>query len=323
MPTGNGAYVLHRTLSQNISGYTLQGYNPKLTFLPFLLRMQTPEFTPDIVHTTPDYGIFFQRKCPIVLTFHNYVLDEFMQQYTSSLQRIHYKTSLKWFVKRAVELPNVTLTAVSHFIAEVVASELNISQHIHVIHNGIDVDKFIPAGSFESSGRIKVLFGGNISFRKGVQWLDEIAEKVKNIADIYIATGLRGQSFGFKSPNIKFIGRVAIDDMPLLYNKMDILLFPTVREGFGLVAAEAMACGLPIVCSDCSSLPELVDNNYGGFRVAVGNTELFSDAIRELACNRELRHQFGFYNRQRIVESFPLEKMLNEYQQLFLKITSR
>ena len=299
MPTGNGAYVLHRALSQNIPDYTLQGYDPKLTFFPLLLRTQIPKVIPDIVHTIPDYGIFFQRKSPMVLTFHNYVLDSFMQQYSSPLQRIHYKTDLKWFIKRAVKLPNVTLTAVSHFIAEIVAAELGINQTVHVIHNGIDVDKFTPANSPECSSRTRILFGGNISLRKGVQWLDAIAEKVKNIADIYIATGLRGQSFGFESPNIKFIGRVAIDDMPLLYNKMDILLFPTVREGFGLVAAEAMACGLPVVCSDCSSLPELVDDSYGGFCVAIGDTKLFSDAICELACNQKLRRQFGAYNRRR------------------------
>ncbi len=322
MPTGNGAYVLHRTLSQNITRYTLQGYNPKLTFLPLLLKLMAPEVLPDIVHTTPDYGIFFRKQCPFVLTFHNYVLDSFMHQYSTPLQKIHYKTDLKWFISRALELPNVTLTAVSNFIADTVKSELDIDQAVHVIRNGIDTEKFSPAFISGSGDRIRVLFSGNASPRKGVQWLDAIADRIKDIADIYIATGLRGRIFRFNSSNIKLVGQVASDDMPALYNKMDILVFPTVREGFGLVAAEAMACGLPVVCTDGSSLPELVDHEQGGFRIPLGNTGLFADAINELSSNRELRVQFGEYNRRKIIENFSLERMVNGYEQLFSKIES-
>ena len=320
MPTGNGAYILHRTLAQDIPQYTLQGYNPKLTLFPPLLKLIKPDFRPDIVHTTPDYGIFFRKQAPLVLTFHNYVLDNYMHQYSSPLQRLHYRTDLKWFTEQAVKLPNVTLTAVSNFLADFVTSELDITQTVHVIRNGVDTNKFTPINSTDGESRIKVLFAGNMSRRKGIQWLDAIAANVKDVADIYIATGLRRRSIRFENTNIKLIGRVANDDMPRLYNEMDILLFPTVREGFGLVAAEAMACGLPVVCTDCSALPELVDEGQGGFRIPLGSVGMFSDAINELASDREQRERFGVYNRRKIIEHFAFAKMVAGYDQLFRRI---
>ena len=53
--------------------------------------------------------------------------------------------------------------------------------------------------------------------------------------------------------------------MPERYGSMDILLMPSVREGFGLSIAEAMACGLPVVATNCSAIPELIDDGKGGF----------------------------------------------------------
>ena len=79
------------------------------------------------------------------------------------------------------------------------------------------------------------------------------------------------------------IGRVPHGEMPERYQQMDILLMPTVREGFGMAVAEAMACGLPVVASDCSSIPELVDDKKGGFLCPVGDTGAFADRINMLA----------------------------------------
>jgi len=50
-------------------------------------------------------------------------------------------------------------------------------------------------------------------------------------------------------------------EMALLYNSASLLLFPSLYEGFGLPPLEAMACGLPVVCSDRTSLPEVCGNS--------------------------------------------------------------
>ena len=55
---------------------------------------------------------------------------------------------------------------------------------------------------------------------------------------------------------------------------------PTVREGLSLAVLEAMACGLPVVASACSSLPEQIDNGMGGFLCPVGDVVAFAEKIK-------------------------------------------
>jgi glycosyltransferase involved in cell wall biosynthesis len=57
---------------------------------------------------------------------------------------------------------------------------------------------------------------------------------------------------------VLFLGEVADDDLPLLYNGAAFFVFPSLYEGFGLPVLEAMACGTPVICTNTSSLPEIV-----------------------------------------------------------------
>jgi len=110
--------------------------------------------------------------------------------------------------------------------------------------------------------------------------------------------------------------------MPELYRNSDILLFPSVREGFGLVPAEAMSCGLPVVATNCSSLPELIDEGKGGFLCPLGDVNSFAGKINLLADNPELRHEMGNYNRAKVERMFTLDRMVDEYGKLFDEVLS-
>lgn len=88
----------------------------------------------------------------------------------------------------------------------------------------------------------------------------------KNIV-IYYTSGLREKSELVAHPRLKPLGRVPYDDMPKLYQNMDILLLPTVREGHSIAVLEAMACGLPVIASNVASLPEQIIHKQGGFCV--------------------------------------------------------
>lgn len=60
---------------------------------------------------------------------------------------------------------------------------------------------------------------------------------------------------------VRFLGYVGDEDLPALYSAADCFLYPSVYEGFGLPPLEAMACGVPVITSDASSLPEVVGEN--------------------------------------------------------------
>lgn len=323
MSTGNGAYVVHKSLEAGINDYRVISYSPYLTLIPFLLYVKGRCSKTDLIHTAPDYGLFHSRRGkPLVLTFHNYVLDRFMRDYSSLLQNIHYRTDLRWFIKKSVERAKV-ITAVSYFTADLVGRELGISSPIKVIYNGVDQKRFCPnRQSRESDNKVNVLFCGNLSVRKGVQWLLPILNNLAPNIHVYYTAGLRNKSNLPKRDRIHCLGRIKHEEMHNVYNDMDILLFPTVREGFGLAAAEAMACGLPVVATDCSSLPELIDSGKGGYLCPLGDVNFFAEKINLLADNISLRREFGEYNRAKVEELFTLERMVNDYKNLFEEILS-
>jgi len=317
MATGSGAYIIHQILGNKIPNYHICGYNPYWTLcppvLPFLCRRQG---IPDIIHTTPDYAAFFKRgKIPLVITFHSFVLDKETVVHGTLLQRIHHQTDLRFFTRKALSAATV-VTTVSQFTAKLVKKELGYRSNVQVIYNGVDTNTFFPKQKKET-GLIKVLFSGNLTRRKGVDLLPLISEKLDANIEILYTSGLRTKKKLPDYPNMKNIGAVPYSYMPKVYQDADILFFPTVREGFGLAAAEAMACGLPVVATNCSSLPELISEGKGGYLCELGNADKFATRINELAASPALRREMGEFNRTRVEEKFTISRMVKEYRQLF------
>jgi len=318
---GNGAYIIHRLLEDRICGYQVAGYNPYWTLFPFILPAVASTKDADLIHTTPDYARFFYKKdIPLIVTFHNYILDHWMQSHSSPLQRLHYATDLPLWTQMAVNRA-CRITAVSHFTAQLVAQDLDLSVPIDVIYNGVDADLFFPAKQRHSGAdRIRVFFSGNLSRRKGAHWLPGIAEKLEKDTVIIFTRGPKGEGKLIPKDNLQGIGSIPFDEMPGHYRKMDILLMPTVREGFGLAIAEAMACGLPVVASNCSAIPELIDDGKGGFLCPIGDVDAFAEKINLLAGSPTLRREMGDYNRAKVEKMFTLERMAIEYQKLFKEV---
>lgn len=321
MPRGSGAHVVHSLLERHIPGYRVAGYNPYWTLLPFLLPMTASIKGADLIHTASDYAGFFNRKStPLVITFHNYVLDRWMKPYCSVAQKIHYATNLRLFTRLALQKAHI-ITAVSHFTASLVKKDLNISRPVKVIYNGVDVNQFTPAyPSRSASNDFRVLFSGNLNMRKGAYWLPSIAQYLGKNNRIYYTQGLRGRKRLISNSKLQPIGPVPFEDMAGCYRQMDILVFPSVREGFGMAIAEAMSCGLPVVASNCSAIPELIDDGKGGFLCPVGDVKAFAEKINFLADSPTLRREMGEYNRAKVEKLFTLDRMVKEYQDLFKEV---
>ncbi len=325
MATGNGAFVIHKLLEQELSSYRVVSYNPYRTLFPPSLFTTGHSHAANIIHTAPDYAWFFSRRnVPLIITFHNYVLDLFMADFSNLAQTIHYRTDLRLFTRLSIRDARM-ITAVSRFTADLVRKDINCSKEIRVIYNGVDQNLFFPITwtSRAIKKNIVVLFSGNLTQRKGAQWLIPIAERLKRNITIRYTSGLQPKGLSSNHPRLQCVGSIPYQQMPDLYQDADILLFPTVREGFGLAAAEAMSCGLPVVATDCSSLPELIDDRKGGFLCPLGDVDAFAEKINFLAEDPKLRREMGDYNRAKVEKMFTLDRMVREYQQLFEEVLSR
>ena len=88
---------------------------------------------------------------------------------------------------------------------------------------------------------------------------------------------------------VLFLGAVAEEDLPGLYSGAEVFLFPSLHEGFGLPVLEAMACGTPVICSDASSLPEVVGD--AGMLIDPGDSAGWTAAVERLSDDPALREQ--------------------------------
>ena len=85
---------------------------------------------------------------------------------------------------------------------------------------------------------------------------------------------------------VRFIGFVPDEDMPALYSAASLFAFPTLYEGFGIPVLEAQSCGVPVLASECSALPEV--GGDGALYVDPYDVEKISEGIRAVLTDREL-----------------------------------
>jgi glycosyltransferase involved in cell wall biosynthesis len=107
-------------------------------------------------------------------------------------------------------------------------------------------------------------------------------------------------------------GRRTRDEVIELLANADLLVAPSVptsggkREGIPVVLMEAMSCGLPVVASRLSGIPELVEDGVSGILVAPGDPSAVASAIRRLADDPALRARMGAAARARVIRDFDL-----------------
>ena len=91
------------------------------------------------------------------------------------------------------------------------------------------------------------------------------------------------------SGRVNVTGEVPLEDLPLVYAAAELFVFPSLAEGFGLPPLEAMACGTPVVCSNATSLPEVVGN--AGILVDPYDVDALAQAMLDVVSSESLRGQ--------------------------------
>jgi glycosyltransferase involved in cell wall biosynthesis len=141
-------------------------------------------------------------------------------------------------------------------------------------------------GALPATGNFKCLIAGQGSIHKVLQ------------GEIAVIRSLE---------RIKLLGRV--DDPRELLWASDIFAMPSLKEGLGVAALEAMASGLPVIASDVGGLREVVEDERTGVIVPPENSKKIAQAISRLAESAELRSQMGTAARARVVENYSMENM--------------
>lgn len=116
---------------------------------------------------------------------------------------------------------------------------------------------------------------------------------------------------------VQFLGRVPTADLPLLYNAAHMLVLPSFYEGFGLPPLEAMACGIPVIVSNTSAMPEIVGD--AALRIEPEDAEGFAVAMNRLLTEVDLRADMIAKGRKR-VKCFSWDRAAQETIEVYQKL---
>ena len=120
---------------------------------------------------------------------------------------------------------------------------------------------------------------------------------------------------------VQFVSGISTDDMVRLYAEATIAVVPSVYEGFGLPAGEAMACGVPVVSTSGGALPEEVGD--AGLLIPVRDVAAMTEAISALLDDPDLRHELGERGRRRIVDKFCWQVTARHMSAYYQQVLSR
>lgn len=107
------------------------------------------------------------------------------------------------------------------------------------------------------------------------------------------------------------------EEAAVAYSAADLFLMPSKAEAFGVMAVEAMACGVPVIVAEGTSLPEVVKAPYVGVSVPQGDAEALAGAIGSLLADPAARRQRGDAGRDLAVSEYSFERYLDAHLRLY------
>ena len=204
-------------------------------------------------------------------------------------------------------------------------------REITVIYNGMDPLPFEhaePASIDVPLDAFKFAFVGRLEIRKGLidlakawgavaqalprAWL-VIAGKGPDEAKARVALG--------DAPRVKWLGYRA--DVPSILKSVDILVVPSHWEGFGFIAAEGFAAGVPVLAARASSLTEIIEDRVTGRLFPPHEPDSLANAMIEAARDPEGNRRMAEAGRRRIRNDFGVEKMVDDYECTLEKLAHR
>lgn len=180
-------------------------------------------------------------------------------------------------------LDNLTIVAVSRWLADELKRSFFADKPITVIPNGVDTGIFCPQPVATSNGTFNIL--GVASRWDKVKGLDAFIELAGIVGDGCRITLVGNTGWRRLPKSINAVGHVSsLQELARLYSSADLFINPSAIESFGMTTVEALACGTPVIVNNRTALPECVTHDTG-IAVNTDNTGELVSAINEIRDN--------------------------------------
>lgn len=270
---------------------------------------------------------------PLMLTLHDIIyLNSGKSKGMSCYQQLgwYYR---RWNVPRILNTCKRIITVSDTEHANILHRFPQIEKRLNVVHNGYSdcyhplpdtevravTHKYLPDNSY-------LLFLGNTDPRKNTEGVlrayhdyhnrsqHPLKLVVTGLKQEYVENMLADMNLKECAPNIVYTGYVPGEDLPALYNGAFAFLYPSLLEGFGIPVLESMACGTPVITSNCSSLPEVAGKD--GLLVNPFSAQEITEAILLLEADTELYQRQVEYGLSR-VKQFSWKHTAQSYLKLY------
>jgi glycosyltransferase involved in cell wall biosynthesis len=307
------------------AGVSTGGFPEPLTFglrAYHFLKEKVGDF--DVVHDNQclAYGLLRIQDLgfPLVATIHHPI----MVDREAELQ------SVRWWWKKLkvrrwysfVGMQTKVTKSLSHVITVSERSKQDVAEafsipteRVHVVANGIDTDTFRPLPGVErEENRIITTTSSDVPI-KGLRYLLEAAASIARTRSINVTViGQPRKDKGVENlvgelgldRFVEFTGRIEDKEFAPYYAKATLAVVPSLYEGFGFPAGEAMACKTPVVSTTGGALPEVVGD--GGVLVPPGDAKALEEAIVSLLDDPDRRARLGEEGYRRVHEHFTWQR---------------
>jgi glycosyltransferase involved in cell wall biosynthesis len=285
----------------------------------------------DVIHDNQclAYGLLWMKTLgiPVVATIHHPLPIDTraeLAQTTSAWQRFRQLILYPPFMQGIVSRRLDAVITDSESSANEIRREFRVADDkLHIAYCGVDTQVFRNGNGHhakDGNGHGRLIVVGRTSDRKkgilfllkalhilkghGVKVKLTVVDKVE-LNETYAPDLMK--RFDIEDM-VTFTGRVTNDELVQHYSSSDIAITASVYEGFGLPAAEAMSCSVPVITTSAGALPEVVGSDGScGVLVPPEDPDALADAIRRLLADSDLRRKLAAAGRQRIEEMFTWE----------------
>ena len=284
--------TVRRTASLTRPDRGVRGHVARLLWCQTVLRARVAIERPGLLLNTLPEGVL-RCRVPQVTVVHDVIPLAFPRDYPR--QRFYFRRLVP-----AILRESRAVIAVSEATRrEVIAAYGLRPERVRAIPNGYDAAEFVPVGPATDDGGVPyVLYVGNLLPHKNLPRLIEAVARVARHSPVRLViagSGTPGRLAELRrlaekaGSRLELMPYVAQQALPALYRGARLVAMPSLAEGFGLPALEAMACGTPVVVGNTSAMPEVVGD--AGLLVDPEDTGAISDAILRLLTQASLRKE--------------------------------
>ncbi|MBN2078097.1 MAG: glycosyltransferase family 4 protein [Spirochaetes bacterium] len=296
-----------------------------------LLRKLQRSVRFDVIHDNQSvgYGLLMMKAfgVPVVATIHHPLSIDLVNvlertvKFKNKLKTVmFYPTMMQAFVAKRLD----HVITVSEDSKRAIERDFGVpAARQTVVYNGIDRSVFRPVSGVKKK-RGNIIFVGNIEDgKKGFAYLLKAMSMIDPSVTLTAVDGGAPhrrvtdrlmERFGL-GDRVEFTGKTSTEELVRLYSRAEIAVVPSVYEGFGLPAAEAMACGVPVVSSDGGALPEVVGN--AGIVTPARDEGAIAVAVNGLINNRGRIRELSEAGIARVSELFNWEKAVHDIIRLY------